>query len=125
MFNLTPSERRALRARAHALNPVVFIGDKGLSESVIHEIAVNLDAHELIKVRAAEADRDAREALLSGICESLEAAPVQHIGKILVIYRPARDKASTGAKETASKRNAPKRGAARKTRRTKRAHQND
>ncbi len=125
MLNLTPGERRALRARAHALHPVVFIGDKGLSERVIHEIAVNLDAHELIKVRATQADREARDALLSEICESLEAAPVQHIGKILVIYRPAPERAATGVKDAASKRNAPKRRAARKTRRTKRSHQND
>lgn len=115
MLNLTPSERRALRARAHALHPVVAIGDKGLSDSVIHEIATSLDAHELIKVRAAEANRDARDALLSQICESLDAAPVQHIGKILVIYRPSPEQASA----------APRRSATRKTRQTKRAHQND
>lgn len=120
MLNLTSSERRALRARAHALHPVVFIGDKGLSEAVIHEIATNLDAHELIKVRAAESDRDTREALLSRICETLEAAPVQHIGKILVIYRPAPEPASSGSKPSV-----PKRKPSRKTRRTKRAHQND
>lgn len=120
MLNLTSSERRDLRARAHALHPVVIIGDKGLSESVVHEISVNLDAHELIKVRATEADRAARESLLSEICETLEAAPVQHIGKILVIYRPAPERPAGSSKQTA-----PKRRAARKTRGTKRSHQND
>jgi putative YhbY family RNA-binding protein len=125
LLNLTSAERRALRARAHALHPVVSIGDKGLSESVIHEISVSLDAHELIKVRAAESDRDARDALLSEICESLEAAPVQHIGKILVIYRPAPEQAPGDPHETAAKRTGPKRRAAGKTRRTKRAYQND
>lgn len=115
MLNLTSSERRSLRARAHALHPIVSIGDKGLSDSVINEIASSLDAHELIKVRAAEADREARNALLSRICDSLGAAPVQHIGKILVIYRPAPNKPETP----------PKRKTSAKSRRTKRAHQND
>jgi len=49
---ITPAQRRALRAKAHALQPVVLIGDKGLSEAVLHEIEVNLTSHELIKVRA-------------------------------------------------------------------------
>ncbi|HUU72798.1 MAG TPA: YhbY family RNA-binding protein [Burkholderiales bacterium] len=115
MLNLTPSERRSLRARAHALHPVVSIGDKGLSDSVINEISSSLDAHELVKVRTAEADRDARDVLLSQICESLKAAPVQHIGKILVIYRPAPEQTEP----------APKRRTPGKARRTKRAHQND
>ena len=115
MLNLTSSERRSLRARAHALHPIVSIGDKGLSDSVINEIAISLDAHELIKVRAAETDREARNALLSRICDSLGAAPVQHIGKILVIYRPAPDKPETPSKRKVSA----------KSRRTKRAHQND
>ena len=115
MLNLTPTQRRALRARAHALHPVVSVGDKGLSESVIHEIATSLDAHELIKVRVSEADRAARDALLLQICDQLEAAPVQHIGKILVIYRPSPQQAAP----------APKRKTPRKTRRTKRAFQSD
>ena len=114
MLNLTPTQRRSLRARAHALHPVVSIGDKGLSQSVINEIASSLDSHELIKVRASEADRDARDVLMAQICETLEAAPVQHIGKILVIYRPAPEKPAT-----LPKRRAP----AKKKPRTKRAFQ--
>ena len=113
MLILTPAQRRSLRARAHALHPVVFIGEKGLSQNVIDEIAASLDSHELIKVRAGEADREGRDALLAQICESLEAAPVQHIGKILVIYRPAPEKPAT----------APKRRVPAKKPRTKRAFQ--
>lgn len=101
MLNLTPAQRRSLRARAHALHPVVFIGDKGLSRNVIDEIASSLDSHELIKVRAGEADRAARDALLAQICETLEAAPVQHIGRILVIYRPAPEQPATEKKRRA------------------------
>jgi RNA-binding protein len=89
MLSLTPTERRALRARAHRLHPVVRVGQQGLTTSVLHEIDVNLLAHELIKVRVFSADHVAREELLARICTELEAAPVQHIGKLLVVWRPA------------------------------------
>jgi len=89
MLLLTPVERRDLRARAHRLQPVVSVGQQGLTESVLHEIDVNLRAHELIKVRVFNADHEAREAVLARICAALEAAPVQHIGKLLVLWRPA------------------------------------
>ena len=83
---LTATQRRALRAKAHPLHPVVLIGDKGLTESVLREIDVHLRSHELIKIRA-QSERDEREAWLLEICRRLSAQPVQHIGKTLVIYR--------------------------------------
>jgi len=85
---LSPIERKKLKARAHALNPLVHVGGKGLTEAVIAEIGRALDAHELIKVRVGTMERDEREAALAAICSKLEAHPVQHIGKVLVIYRP-------------------------------------
>jgi len=87
MKAITPSERRALRAKAHHLEPVVMIGHAGLTPSVIHEIDVNLQAHELIKVRVLSDEREQREGLLSQICEQTGAEPVQHIGKLFVLYR--------------------------------------
>jgi putative YhbY family RNA-binding protein len=78
-----------LRAKAHALHPVVAIGQHGLTAAVLHEIDVNLLAHQLIKIRVFSDDRDARHALLIEICGALDAAPVQHLGKILTIWRPA------------------------------------
>jgi putative YhbY family RNA-binding protein len=87
MKALSPTERRALRARAHSLHPVVAIGNSGLSPTVLAEIDRSLKAHELIKVRVFGAERDEREALLAQICEAVDAAPVQHIGNILVVYR--------------------------------------
>lgn len=84
---LTSAERCALRARAHALHPTVIIGDAGLSPSVLTEIDRSLKSHELIKVKVAGDDRARRESLLAEICDALTAAPVQHIGKILVLYR--------------------------------------
>lgn len=88
MIELSADERRALRARAHGLNPVVSISEKGLSESVLKEIDASLKAHELVKVRVYGDDRAQREAWLGEICTELDAAPVQHIGKLLVIWRP-------------------------------------
>jgi putative YhbY family RNA-binding protein len=84
---LTPAVRQALKGRAHRLNPVVLIGEAGLAPAVLAEIDRALKAHELIKIRVMGAERDAREALLAQVCAATGAAPVQHIGKILVVYR--------------------------------------
>ena len=91
MLKLTPAERSALRAEAHGLNPVVMVGEAGLTESVMKEIAASLDAHGLIKVRVFGDDREARVAMYEQISAELDAAPVQHIGKLLVLYRPKKE----------------------------------
>ncbi|WP_314443261.1 ribosome assembly RNA-binding protein YhbY [Massilia timonae] len=91
MIKLTPAERSTLRAEAHGLNPVVMIGEAGLTESVVKEISASLDAHGLIKVRVFGDDREARVAMYEQICLDLDAAPVQHIGKLLVLYRPKKE----------------------------------
>ena len=92
MLTLTVSERLALKGRAHALSPTVMIGNAGLTESVLKEIAQTLKTHELIKIRVMSDDRALREVMLESICAQLDAAPVQHIGKILVIYKPNPEK---------------------------------
>jgi RNA-binding protein len=84
---MTPSERKALKARAHKLEPVVQIGAKGLTDEVIAEIEHALKAHELIKVRAGSLERDERDAVLEGICGRTGAEQVQQIGKIFVLFR--------------------------------------
>jgi putative YhbY family RNA-binding protein len=91
MQTLTPAERSALRAEAHGLNPVVMIGEAGLTPAVMKEISSSLDAHGLIKVRVFGDDREARTAIYEQVCEELDAAPVQHIGKLLVLYRPKKE----------------------------------
>lgn len=88
MLDLTPAQRKFLKAQAHNLKPVVMIGAGGLTGTVLGEIGRSLDAHELIKVRVLNDDRDAREAWLKEICAALDCAAVQHIGKLLLIYRP-------------------------------------
>ena len=100
METLTPAQRRALRAKAHQLHPVVTIGQHGLTPAVLREIDVNLKAHELIKIRVFEDVRAAREALMSEICASLDAAGVQHLGKLLIVWRPAPPPEAPPAKAT-------------------------
>jgi putative YhbY family RNA-binding protein len=85
---LTGRQRRELRARAHALKPVVRIAGSGISPSVLREIDRALLAHELIKIHAAIDDRNERSPLLQSICDDLDAQPVQVIGKMLVAFRP-------------------------------------
>ncbi|MEK6245074.1 MAG: YhbY family RNA-binding protein [Pseudomonadota bacterium] len=84
---MNPAQRKALKARAHPLDPIIHLGGKGLTEAVIAEIGRALAAHELIKVRAGGLEREEREAALAEICARLDAQPVQHIGKVLVVYR--------------------------------------
>ncbi|MRW86636.1 ribosome assembly RNA-binding protein YhbY [Pseudoduganella sp. FT26W] len=88
MIKLTPAERSALRAEAHGLKPIVLIGADGLTANVLKEISLGLDSHGLIKVRVFGDDREARVAMYESITEQLKAAPVQHIGKLFVLYRP-------------------------------------
>ncbi|MDR1887780.1 MAG: YhbY family RNA-binding protein [Zoogloeaceae bacterium] len=88
MLQISSEQRRQLRAQAHALAPVVSIARHGLSDAVLKEIDASLKAHELIKIRVYNDERAAREGHLTTICEALNAAPVQHIGKLLVVWRP-------------------------------------
>jgi RNA-binding protein len=90
---LNSAERKALKAKAHSLEPVVRIGAKGLTDDVVAEIDRALKAHELIKVRAGELDRHARDAVYGSICEKTGAEAVQQVGKVFVLYRKKADEA--------------------------------
>lgn len=87
-IQLTPAERREQRAAAHHLDPVVLIGGDGLTPAVKKEIDAALNAHGLIKVRVFNDDRAARELMYHELTAELNAAPIQHIGKLLVMWRP-------------------------------------
>jgi len=89
--SLTSRERSHLKARAHELEPVVHVGNAGLTDKVMAELDRALTAHELIKVKLAGPDREAREALCDTICVRADAAEVQRVGKILVLWRPRPD----------------------------------
>lgn len=88
MSDISSAQRSQLRAEAHRLDPVVMIGEAGLSAAVSKEIELALNAHGLIKIRVAGDDREQRIAIYDTICASLGAEPIQHIGKLLIVYRP-------------------------------------
>ena len=109
---MPPKRRRELRARAHALKPVVWVAPSGMSEGAMREVDRALTAHELIKIHAAGDDRQAREALLETLCRALSAEPVQIIGKTLIVFRarpPQEPKAATAPSTARARRGRPPR----------------
>lgn len=91
-IQLTPAQRKDKRADAHHLDPVVLIGAEGLTPAVRKEVDAALSAHGLIKVRVFSDERETREEMLATLADSLNAAPIQHIGKLLVLWRPIPEK---------------------------------
>ena len=91
-IQLPPAQRREHRANAHHLTPVVLIGGDGLTDAVKKEVDAALNAHGLIKVRVFSDDRAGRELIYQTLSADLSAAPVQHIGKLLVLWRPQVEK---------------------------------
>jgi RNA-binding protein len=98
-LTLSATQRRAHRAASHHLDPVVAIGSDGLTDAVRKEADAALAAHGLIKVRVFSDDRNAREAVLAQLADALNAAPVQHIGKLLVLWRPLPPKSKAEREE--------------------------
>lgn len=94
-IELTPTERREYRAQAHHLDPVVMIGADGLTPAVRKEVDAALTAHGLIKVRMLSDDRAAREQTYQTLADELGAAPIQHIGKLFILWRPLPPKQRT------------------------------
>jgi putative YhbY family RNA-binding protein len=92
-IHLTPAQRKEKRADAHHLDPVVLIGGDGLTPAVVKETDAALNAHGLVKVRVFSDERETREAILAALADQLNAAPIQHIGKLLVLWRPMPEKA--------------------------------
>ena len=90
MIDLTPAQRRAFRAQAHHLHPVVSVAGNGLTPAVLKEIDHALQAHELIKIRVYGEDRSHRDSIMQTVCTELQAAAVQHIGKTLIVWREKR-----------------------------------
>ena len=84
---LTVKQRQFLKGLAHDLQPVVMIGNNGVTESVLKEIDTSLNAHELIKIRVLGDERAAREAIIEDLCGATNSSFVQHIGKLIVLYR--------------------------------------
>jgi RNA-binding protein len=90
-MTLTPKIRQELKGKAHKLKPVVSIGNNGFSDAVSKELDRALNDHELIKVKVALEDRDARKAVIEEMCAGVSAELVQQIGKIVVLYREKKE----------------------------------
>ncbi len=108
MNELSPDERRALRAAAHHLEPTAAVAGKGLTPAVMKEIDVSLRAHELIKVKLHGIERVERAPLLAAICAELDCAPVQQIGNVLVLWRPKSEDDESRAAPPRRRATAPK-----------------
>ncbi len=94
MTYITATQKRQLRGSAHALKPVVIVGDKGITDNVLQEINRALDDHELIKIRINAADKAQRQQIIQDICKRTEALLIQTIGHIIAIYRENIDEVS-------------------------------
>jgi RNA-binding protein len=91
-IQLTPAQRKDKRADAHHLDPVVMIGGDGLTPAVVKEIDAALNSHGLIKVRVFSDERETRVTFFETLANQLNAAAIQHIGKLLVLWRPMPEK---------------------------------
>ncbi len=88
---LTASQNRFLRGQAHGLKAMLQMGGKGLTDAVVAEVDVALEHHELIKVKVASEDREARDAMIGDLAKRTDAALVQRIGHVAILYRPSKD----------------------------------
>ena len=107
-IQLTPSQRKEYRAQAHHLDAVVLVGSSGLTPAVTKEVDAALHAHGLIKIRLQSDDRAARELNFHALADELNAAPIQHIGKLLVLLRPIADKADRERKSDVDRMPGPR-----------------
>jgi len=89
---LSINQKKHLRGIAHHLNPVIIIGQNGLSDGLMNELESTLDHHELIKIKIAAGDREERKEIIETVCNTTGAELVQAIGKVFVIYRPNPEK---------------------------------
>ncbi len=100
MNELSPAQRRELRANAHHLRPVVSIAGNGLTPAVVTEIERSLQAHELIKIKVHGIERKERDDLMIEVCKLVGAEPVQHIGTVLVVWRKRRETDETSTESS-------------------------
>lgn len=90
--SLTNAQTRFLRGQAHDLKAMLQIGGKGITDAVIAELDGALEHHELIKIKIAAEDREARDAMIGELAQRSGAALVQRIGHVVILYRPSKDR---------------------------------
>ena len=84
---LTPKQKQTLKAQAHALHPIVLIGNNGFTDNVKKEIETGLEAHELIKIRMQQTDRESRKETFKMICDTVHAEAIQLVGKVGILFK--------------------------------------
>lgn len=87
LMSLTKNQLKHLRGLCHSLNPVVRVGQKGLTDEVLNELEIALNHHELVKIKVSVDDREARQELIEQICAQSRSEKVQVIGKTVSVYR--------------------------------------
>ena len=90
-ISLTSAQTRFLRGQAHGLKAILQVGGKGISSTLVEEVSGALENHELIKVKVAAEDREARDALIDDLVRRTDSSLVQRIGHTAVLYRPSQD----------------------------------
>lgn len=88
---LSTAQIRFLRGQAHDLKAMLQVGGKGITDSLLAEVDNALEHHELIKVKIAAEDRDARDAMIAGLAQRAAATLVQRIGHVAILYRASKD----------------------------------
>jgi RNA-binding protein len=88
---LTEKQKKHLRRLAHPMNPIVMLGNAGLTDAVVTELDRALTDHELVKVSARVGDRNARDAALDDMAARTASELVQRIGHVGVFYRPRKE----------------------------------
>ncbi len=88
---MTPAKIKQLKTRAHLLKPVVIIGQPGLTNSVLEEIEITLNTHELIKIKI-RAEKEGRKQISDQIINASQSELIQSIGQVIVIYRKKSEK---------------------------------
>ncbi len=101
---MTPEAKKALKVRAHALKPVIWLGQQGLTPAVLAEIDLALTAHELIKVKVPGVEKEMRQVIVAQIVTETLAELVQLMGQIATIYRKNKDVSKHKATPTTKKR---------------------
>ena len=81
------AQKKYLRKLGHQLKPVIFIGNSGLSESVLTELSSTINHHELIKVKIKASNRIIRNQIVDEICKKISTQLVTQIGSIALIYK--------------------------------------
>ena len=84
---LTKNQTKFLKSRCHELKPVIWLGQKGFTDEVLKELEIDLDHHELVKIKLGIDDKEKRQLMIEEICKKSTSEKIQSIGKTVSVYR--------------------------------------